>query len=118
MERICTAWFELLERGSRFHICWEILSCSGRGYLERPVRNEDLGGSVSIESGCGCVTAGRCAWCVRVHVCFAVCICGVRFCTDASMLLYVAVDVFYGDICVIRIYVCLWYSCQGGGEHK
>lgn len=82
-----------------------------RGLLGEACVDEGLGGSVSVESGSGCVTVGS-GVCVcvcdgaHVHVCFTVCICAVRFCAHPSAVLYVAVDMCYGAVLVTRICVC------------
>lgn len=70
-----------------------------RGLLGEACVDEGLGGSVSVESGSGCVTAGS-GVCVcggaHVQVCFTVCICAVGFCAHTSVVLCIAVDVCYG----------------------
>lgn len=84
-----------------------------RGLLGEACVDEGLGGSVSVESGSACVTAGSSVYvsvCMcggaHVHVCFTVCICAVRFCAHPSVVLYVAFDVCYGAVFVTRICVC------------
>lgn len=81
--------------------------------------NEGLGGSVN-GSGGGCVAAGRdvCGG-ARVHVCFSVCICGVRFCVHASVLLSVCSSGCVLRSCVIvRIHVCTCGPAALGRVHK
>lgn len=73
MGRLCTAWSDPLERRSRCHICWEA-QLLRRGLLGEACVDEGLGGSVSVESGSGCVTAGS-GVCVVGHMCRSVLLC-------------------------------------------
>lgn len=80
------------------------------GLLGEACVDVGLGGSVSVESGSGCVTAGS-GVCVcggaHVHVCFTVYICAVRFCAHPSVVLYVAVDVCYEAVCLCHQDMCV-----------